>query len=179
MAQEKVKEAITAAAERLEKSPFMAMSLVRAKTEWIEGLCCSAEVRDFPPMIVDEPPELGGTNAAPNPVELVLVALGTCQEIMYAAHAAVMGIQLDSVSCTLKGTLDMRGLLGVDPDIEAGFDEVMFETVLESPAPEEELIELARAVEARCPVLDSLQRAVEVSGTVTANGTALDLDAVE
>ena len=45
-------------------------------------------------MLVDEPRDIGGSDEAINPVELVLVALGTCQEIMYAAYAAVMGIQV-------------------------------------------------------------------------------------
>lgn len=38
---------------------------------------CAAEVsvRDFPPLVSDEPPSRGGEDRGPTPLELVLVAL--------------------------------------------------------------------------------------------------------
>jgi OsmC-like protein len=52
---------------------------------------------------------LGGTDAGPNPVELVLAALATCQEITYRAYATALGIPLESVSVRLEGLLDLIG----------------------------------------------------------------------
>ena len=49
-------------------------------------------------LAADEPPALGGADSGPNPVELILAALGTCQEITYRAYATAMGIPLESVS---------------------------------------------------------------------------------
>ena len=74
---------------------------------------------------VDEPPLIGGTDAGPTPVELVLAALGTCQEIVYATYARVLGIPLDGVAVSAEGRLDLRGFFGV-ADVPAGFQDVSF-----------------------------------------------------
>ena len=46
---------------------------------------------------VDEPQSLGGGNAAANPVEYALTALGSCQAITYRFWAAHLGLALDDV----------------------------------------------------------------------------------
>lgn len=84
-------------------------------------------MRDFAPIAIDEPPELGEQDSAVNPVELVLVALGTCQEIMYPAYASVMDIALDSVKVNASGYLDLKGLFGLDENVPAGYSRFVFE----------------------------------------------------
>jgi len=71
--------------EEIKKNPQSAQLVFRANTKLLEGVRCSAKVRDFDEIYVDEPPSLGGNDSSMNPVELILAALGTCQEIMYAA----------------------------------------------------------------------------------------------
>src|SRR6187551_1294843 len=62
----------------------------------------SVKIRDFE-LTVDEPEKIGGSDAGPTPVELVLAALGTCQEIVYATYARVLGIPLNGVSIHAEG----------------------------------------------------------------------------
>src|SRR5271163_1269372 len=62
----------------------------------------------------DEPAELLGTNRAVNPQELLLAALNACVTATYATNAAAMGIELTSLSICTKGTLDLRGFLGIN-----------------------------------------------------------------
>ena len=45
---------------------------------------------------VDEPPALGGADAAANPVQYALASLGSCQAITYRFWAAQLGVELDS-----------------------------------------------------------------------------------
>ena len=97
MSQEILKEALQNKIAAVQNNPAAARLVFRARTQLIEDVKCSASVRSFPTMLVDEPRDIGGGDEAMNPVELVLVALGTCQEIMYAAYAAVMGIKLDEL----------------------------------------------------------------------------------
>ena len=72
----------------------------------VHGLLSRAKMRNFE-LTVDEPPALAGTDQGPNPVELILAALGTCQEITYRFYADKMGIPLNSVSVIVKGSLDL------------------------------------------------------------------------
>lgn len=174
MSQNALKQALERTIGVVSNDPAKARLLFRTRSRLLDGVRCSAEVRDFPPIVVDEPAELGGSNAGPNPVELVLVALATCQEIMYAAYAAVLGIPLEAVEVNVKGELDVRGLFGLDESVPAGYRKVSFETVIKSPADLATIRDLVARVEAHCPVLDTLIRPVEVAGTVTINGTLLN-----
>jgi uncharacterized OsmC-like protein len=119
------------------------------------GLRSDARIRQFE-VGVDEPPALGGTDTAPNPVEYALLALATCQEITYRLHADHLGIPLDGVAVSLEGDLDLRGFFGVDHSVRPGFTAIRGTVTLESPAPESELQRLKDHVDAHCPVLDLL-----------------------
>ena len=173
MSQETLKEALLKTMDAIKSNPTCANAVFRAETQLLEDVRCSVQVRDFSPLAVDEPPSLGGTDAGMNPVELVLGALGTCQEIMYAAYASVMGIKLDKVKVDVKGDLNLKGLFAMDDSVPAGFTKIRYETTIDSPADSESLGKLVQIAESHCPVLDTLTRAVEVKGEVVVNGTKL------
>ena len=120
-----------------------------------------SKIRQFN-VTVDEPPNLGGTDTGPNPVEFVLAALATCQEITYRAYATALGIPLESVSVTLEGSLDLRGFFAVKDGVRAGFNDLRGVVNLKSSAPDAELAKLKDVVDAHCPVLDSLRAPVPV-----------------
>ena len=40
------------------------------------------QVRDFAPMIADEPTALGGTDKGPNPIEYLMGSLSSCVSVM-------------------------------------------------------------------------------------------------
>ena len=172
MSRESLKKALQANIAAIQKDAGNARAVFAASTQLERDVLCSARVRDFPPLVVDEPPSLGGSDKGMNPVEMVLAALGTCQEIMYAAFAAMLGVQLDEVKVEARGNLDLRGLFSMDPAVRAGFTKVSFDVTLRSPADEATLGKIVELVQAHCPVLDSLQRPVEVSATVAINGGA-------
>ena len=113
-------------------------------------------------LTVDEPASLGGSDSGPNPVELILGALGSCQEITYRAYATALGIPLESVSVTIEGDIDLRGFFAVDESVRAGYQAIRGTVYLESSASEEELELLRNAVNAHCPVLDIIAKPVPV-----------------
>lgn len=173
MSQATVKQALLETIAGIHKDPRSAKVVFRAGSRLEEDVRCSAQIRDFPPLVIDEPPALGGRDAGANPVELVLAALGTCQEIMYAAYASVMDIPLDGVEITARGYLDLHGLLGLDADIPPGYQRVSFDVDIRSSAPDEDLRKLIDTVEAHCPVLDILTRSLPVQGKASVNGRPL------
>ena len=120
MAQSDVKAAVMKSIEGIHANPRLSRVVFKTSIQWEEDVRCSAKIGYFTPMTIDEPPELGGQNAVPNPVELVLAALGTCQEITYSAYASVMGIELISVKVNIKGKVNLKGLFGLIKSVPAG-----------------------------------------------------------
>ena len=144
----------------------------RTATRLIEGLTTTAKIRSFD-LAIDEPAELGGGNTGPTPVEVVLAAFGTCQEIVYAVYAAALGIRLDGVEVDVEGDLDPRGFFGVAP-VSPGLSGVRFKVRVNSPDSPARIAELVRSVNEHCPVLDILRQPVTVAGAVELNGKSLD-----
>jgi len=178
MSQESLKAALEACINGLKQNPKSAQVVLTAHTELDEDVRTTAKVRDFPPMVVDEPPVFGGTDKGMNPGEVLLVALGTCQEIMYSAFASVMGIQLDELKITCEGALDLHGMFALDEAVPAGFTRISFETHIKSPESADRIRELIDMAQSHCPLLDTITRAVPASGSAYLNGALIsDLDA--
>ena len=74
-----LKDIIVATQTDLRANPGNALATFSADSRQVEGLRSETKIRQFS-MTIDEPPNLGGTDTGPNPVELVLAALATCQE---------------------------------------------------------------------------------------------------
>jgi putative redox protein len=156
-----LKEIIVATQADLRANPDHALATFAVESRQVEGLRSETKIRQFT-VTVDEPPSLGGSDSGPNPVEFVLAALATCQEITYRAYATALGIPLDSVSVKLEGSLDLRGFFAVKDGVRAGFDDVRGVVHLKSSAPPADLAKLKEVVDAHCPVLDILRAPVPV-----------------
>src|SRR6476660_8119012 len=151
-----LKEIIVETQANLRADIANAKAVFSVESRQVENLRSEAKIRQFS-LTVDEPPTLGGSDAGPNPVELILAGLATCQEITYRAYATALGIPLESVSVKLEGVLDLRGFFAVKDDVRAGFSEVRGVVNLKSSAPAAELAKLKEVVDAHCPVLDILR----------------------
>jgi putative redox protein len=136
-----------------------------------DGLKSTISVRQFQ-LGADEPPALGGRDSAPNPVEYVLAALGSCQEITYRLYADAMGIPLNGVSVKLKGKLDLRGFFAVDEAVRPGYQAIEAEVEIDSPASAADIARLKQAVDDHCPVLDMLTKPTPVNLTLRRRGEA-------
>lgn len=139
------------------------MSDVRfeAQVEWKEGFTVEGKARNFT-IYIDEPPNLGGQDKGPNPVEYVLMALGGCVIIVGQVIAQEMGIKLDSYKIKLSGDLNPLRFMGKPSPDRAGFKEINLEIEVKSEAPKEKLEEWIRAIEERCPVGDNLKNPTPV-----------------
>jgi uncharacterized OsmC-like protein len=122
---------------------------------------------------VDEPPALGGADAAANPVQYALASLGSCQAITYRFWADQLGIPFDTLSVRLEGDLDIRGFFGFDDAIRAGFTAVRVEVTVTGPESPERYAELAAAVDEHCPVLDLFKNPVPVTRVIAATTVAV------
>lgn len=127
----------------------------------VAGVACDAQIRQHA-LAIDEPMALGGTDTGPNPVEIVLAALGTCQAITYRIWAGLLGIALDEVRFETEGDIDIAGLLGLREGVRPGFSGIRHRVILIGPETEERYRELMAAVDEHCPVLDIVANPVPI-----------------
>jgi putative redox protein len=151
-----LKDIFVTTQKSLRENPQEAAAVFGASTRQLSGLRSEAAVRDFR-FSVDEPVALGGTDSGPNPVELVLAALGACQEITYRLYAETLGIPLNHVSVRVEGRLDLRGFLAVEDGVRPGFRDIRATVEIDSPAAAEDIERLKETVDRHCPVLDILR----------------------
>jgi putative redox protein len=152
----KLKDIFDSTRSALEQRPSEASATFAAATRQISGLTSEAAIRDFR-LTLDQLPALGGADAGPNPVELVLAALGSCQEITYRLYAEALGIALNHVSVKVEGRQNLRGFFSVDEGVRPGFRDIRAVVEIDSPASSEEIQRLKVAVDNHCPVLDILR----------------------
>ena len=55
-----------------------------------------------------------------------MTALNACITVGYVAGAAVKGIILEKVEIETAGELDLRGFLGIDPDVRPGYETLRY-----------------------------------------------------
>lgn len=157
-----LKQLISDTQSAFRSQPEAAKATFKSTSRLTDGFRSEVSIRQHR-LAADEPPALGGTDSGPNPVELILAALGSCQEITYRAYATAMGIPLDSVSVDLAGDIDLRGFFAVDESVRSGYQNIRGTVNLVSSASEADLQKLRAVVDAHCPVLDILTNKVPVS----------------
>ena len=57
-------------------------------------------------------------------MKFILHALAGCLTTTLVYHAAVRGIEIESVETELEGDLDLRGLFGMSDDVRKGYQDV-------------------------------------------------------
>jgi len=90
--------------------------------------------------------ELGGTNRFANPQEHLLAALNACMTVGYVAQCAVRGITLESLEIETDGELDLRGFLGIDPAVPAGYENLSYVVRIKGSGTKEDFAEIHDAV---------------------------------
>lgn len=156
-------DAVGALAQAIVDDPTKAATVWSASVTWDGAFRSSAAIRNFDARPSDEPPGLGGTDTAPNPVEQLLAAFGNCLAVGYAANATLRGIEIDALRIDVSGDLDLHTFLGLDPDGNAGFSSISVDVHLETEADPDEVAALHAAVAATSPVGHTLSRAVPLT----------------
>ncbi|MCL5022207.1 MAG: OsmC family protein [Nitrospirae bacterium] len=159
-----LKEIVARRLEFFRKKPESAIYKPKVSSMHIEGLYTETTVREHL-VRSDYGEAAGGTNKAPNPIELLLSAVGACIEAAFYEFAVHEGYTVHSLSVDVEGTLDLRGLFMID-DVPACFRDVKYTFTIETPDDEREIRKLAEKVVAHCPVVDSLVKPVSVSGDI-------------
>ena len=150
---ETLRSIVDATAAAVSANPANAAVVFRAAGSGGSGVATDIRIGRHT-AVIDEPPALGGADAAPNPVETALAGLLSCQVVTYRFWAAKLNIPLDDVQIETQGDLDVRGFFGLDENVRPGFGDIRVKVRLIGPASPEQYRQLQSAVDQHCPVLD-------------------------
>jgi uncharacterized OsmC-like protein len=115
---------------------------------------------------IDEPCELGGSNKFANPQEHLIAALNACITVGYVAQCAVRGITLESLGIETEGEIDLRGFLGIDPQVANGYESLRYTVRIKGSGTREQFDEVHDAVMATSPNVYNLAKAVVLKSTL-------------
>ncbi len=159
----------------LQQDPSLAQFEFRARNQWVNGGENRSVIRDFYGAGVEdqsrtedfvftngEPPVLLGNNEGANPVEYLLHALAGCVTTTTVLHAAARGIQIRAISTELCGTINVEGLLDLNPDAIIGYEQIRMRMHIEADCSEEELDALLVFTKDHSPVCNTVCRPVPV-----------------
>ena len=159
-------EALLGAREALTEAPAAAQFVWRAESEWQKGTHTRSTINQFFGLgemqdrgkrfeiDTDHPEVFAAEDNGATPVEMVLVGLAGCLTGGIASVAQNRGIQLRSVKATVKGALDIAGILGIDGDVRNGFNSIEVSYDIDADATREELQALVAQSQKRSAVYD-------------------------
>jgi uncharacterized OsmC-like protein len=161
---------------KMEANPELAAFEFSARSTWVEGTATTSTIHEWygagadqlhvePFTATSDHPTLGHGHG-PTPQEFVLHALAGCIVAGVATTAANRGIELTTIDATVRGRIDVRGVLGIDLDIRNGFSHIDVDIDIEGDAPRSDLDALVAASTKRSAVFD-----------IIANPTSVDVRA--
>lgn len=116
---------------------------------------------------------VGGTSTGACSGDLLLGALAACAQITCQMVAENMGLPIKSIHVEVEGDLDLRGTLGINPDVPVGFTAIR--TIFHIDAPEltdEQRLSLQEKTEKYCVVYQTLSSSPHLSTTWSAGQQA-------
>ena len=109
-------------------------------------------------------PGVGGPGTGACSGDLLLGALAACSQLTCQMVATAMGLETTRIEAKVEGDLDLRGTLGLDREVGAGFSAIRLRIEVDAPgASREELDALARKTERYCTVLQTLKNPPDVA----------------
>ena len=166
-------EKMFGAIAKVKESSDLAQFEFVAENEWITGTGSRSSIHEWHGMGGDhlhvekftyesDHPTLGHGHG-PTPHEYVLHALLSCVTAGIVTGAAARNIQLHKITSKVSGEIDVRGLLGVDPDVRKGFSSIEVEFDIEADCSGAEKDALLAAGAKYSAVFDSLSNPTEVN----------------
>jgi uncharacterized OsmC-like protein len=168
-------EALLGARKALGETPEAAKFEWRARCEWKHGTYSRTTVEEFYGLgaeqrhktkfvfDADHPEIFASEDRGATPVEIVLAGLASCLTAGIAAVAQNREIQLNRVTATLEGGMDVQGILGMDSDVRNGFDGIKVSYEIDADATPDEIRALVAQSQKRSAVYDIITNPTNVT----------------
>lgn len=152
-------QALEQTAKMVAENPEMKMRPWHAEVTWKDGVENKVKIRDFAPFSTDEPEILGGTDKAPNPVEMLIGAAASCFAITFEVMASQNNIELTNISIDIDAQLNAAVFLGLEEG-KGGILNPVITLTAETSADKETLKKVAKTALKNSPVINSLKEEV-------------------
>jgi uncharacterized OsmC-like protein len=171
-------QALLEAREVLKSAPEAAQFTWRASSTWENGVHSTVKVRNYfglgqeqshkaeAVFDADHPETFAAEDNGITPIEYLLVGLASCLTAGVASVAQNRGIQLRSVTSTVEGNHDIRGILGADTDVRNGFSDIKVTFTIDADASKQDIEALVAQSQKRSAVFDALTNPTDVTVTV-------------
>jgi uncharacterized OsmC-like protein len=159
-------DALRTAREHLSEAPEAAQFEWRATCEWVSGTHSRSTITDFSGLgqqhahrqvfefEADHPQLFASEDNGATPPEIVLAALASCLTAGIATVATQRDVQLNAVKATVRGSMDIQGILGIDGDVRNGFDTIDVTYEIDADAPRADIEAIVAQSEKRSAVFD-------------------------
>ncbi len=163
------------AREALSEAPAAAEFTWRSTNEWVNGTHSRSTVESFYGLgeeqshtashsfDADHPLVFAAQDNGITPIEFLLVGLGSCLTAGVAAVAQNRGIQLRSVKATVEGSHNILGILGADPDVRNGYNDITVHYEIDADASPEDIEALVAQSQKRSAVFDAITNPTNVT----------------
>jgi uncharacterized OsmC-like protein len=108
-------------------------------------------------IVIDEPPQRGGTDVAATPLETLLAAFLGCTNVIFNMIAERRGVRIGRLKLKVTADFDTRGVF--EHPVERPFPRIRLEAEVEADASEATIDDLRKELAQRCPVSVILRRA--------------------
>src|SRR5690554_4570648 len=122
---------------------------VAASSQWISGVQTTSQIRNFSPVLMDEPKALGGADEGPNPLEYLVASLIDCKGVMLPLLSKEPGLRLSDLSFATDDVIHLRGLMG-QKRISTHYQTLTFVVNIKTDESHKRLQERQEAVSTRC-----------------------------
>ena len=140
----------------------------RTRARIREGLTCEIEDGQWT-LTADMVEKAGGSGEGPDPGVYGRAALASCLAVGYSMWAADRGVSLTSLEVEVQADYDARPEYGMG-DGPPGYEAIRWIVRIESPSPDEEVLEVLRIAEARSPYLAIFRSPQKASRELYLNG---------
>jgi len=161
---ETIKEAFERKEKAMRRKPSIGLGGVTTKIRVTDGTTCEITEGDWK-LTADMSEKSGGKNKGPTPGTYGRAAFGSCLAISYILYASRMNVPIENLEVEVQVDYDARGMYGFE-NVRPGYTEVRYLVQVESPASEEQLMEVLDRAEKHSSYLDVFANETPVKRTV-------------